>query len=127
MKVYIGVRSSRGPEVFVVDNAPQGITNKPLKHFEYHSPDGFEWGYAGPGPSDLALAILADHFKETPTREEIYKRANELRCLRYYHRLKWDYLMEFNREGFTLPEDILQAWIERKEKEDEQHGKKREP
>ncbi len=26
-----------------------------------HSPDGFNWGYAGSGPSQLALAILLDH------------------------------------------------------------------
>lgn len=27
-----------------------------------HSPDGFSWGYHGSGPSQLALAILVDHF-----------------------------------------------------------------
>ena len=26
-----------------------------------HSPDGFEWGYEGSGPAQLALAILADY------------------------------------------------------------------
>lgn len=26
-----------------------------------HSPTGFEWGYAGSGPAQLALAILAHH------------------------------------------------------------------
>ena len=26
-----------------------------------HSPSGFEWGYGGSGPAQLALAILADH------------------------------------------------------------------
>lgn len=26
-----------------------------------HSPDGFEWGYPGSGPAQLALAILLDH------------------------------------------------------------------
>lgn len=25
-----------------------------------HSPDGFEWGYGGSGPAQLALALLAD-------------------------------------------------------------------
>lgn len=27
-----------------------------------HSPDGFEWGYHGSGPAQLALAILVDFF-----------------------------------------------------------------
>jgi hypothetical protein len=26
-----------------------------------HSPTGFEWGYGGSGPAQLALAILADY------------------------------------------------------------------
>lgn len=26
----------------------------------YHSPDGFEWGFGGSGPGDLALNLLAD-------------------------------------------------------------------
>jgi hypothetical protein len=32
----------------------------------YHSPTGFETGYAGRGPADLALSILADHFDAAP-------------------------------------------------------------
>jgi len=27
-----------------------------------HSPDGFEWGYGGSGPAQLALAILIDYY-----------------------------------------------------------------
>lgn len=29
-----------------------------------HSPTGFAWGYLGSGPSQLALAILADYFDD---------------------------------------------------------------
>jgi len=31
-----------------------------------HSPTGFAWGYAGSGPAQLALAILADYFGAKP-------------------------------------------------------------
>ena len=31
-----------------------------------HSPTGFEWGYCGSGPAQLALALLADHLGEPP-------------------------------------------------------------
>jgi len=31
----------------------------PLPHLVRHSPDGYEYGYAGSGPADLALSILA--------------------------------------------------------------------
>ena len=31
---------------------------KPSQRAYNHSPDGFNWGYAGSGPAQLALAIL---------------------------------------------------------------------
>jgi len=37
------------------------VDGKPLKHIVHHSPNGFEWGYSGSGPADLALSILADY------------------------------------------------------------------
>lgn len=37
-----------------------------LPHVVLHSPSGFEWGYGGSGPSDLALSILADYLGEDP-------------------------------------------------------------
>lgn len=32
-----------------------------LPHLVRHSPTGFEWGYAGSGPADLARSIAGDH------------------------------------------------------------------
>lgn len=32
-----------------------------LAHHAKHSPDGFSWGYAGSGPTDLARCLLIDH------------------------------------------------------------------
>jgi len=37
-----------------------GNKELPLPHLVKHSPDGFEYGYSGSGPSDLARSILAD-------------------------------------------------------------------
>lgn len=37
-----------------------------LKQIVHHSPTGMSSGYAGSGPADLALTILADHFEEKP-------------------------------------------------------------
>jgi hypothetical protein len=36
-----------------------------LKHSVRHSPGGFQWGYEGSGPADLALSILTDFQKRT--------------------------------------------------------------
>ncbi|MDI6857213.1 MAG: DUF6166 domain-containing protein [Dehalococcoidia bacterium] len=74
MKVYSGKRvferesTTRGEPFVVVENvADDGPSDRrPLTHVPYHSPDGVEWGYAGSGPADLALAILADYFEEPP-------------------------------------------------------------
>lgn len=35
-------------------------TRRPLRHVCRHSPDGFEWGYGGSGPADLARSILVE-------------------------------------------------------------------
>jgi hypothetical protein len=32
----------------------------PLPHYKRHSPAGFEWGYSGSGPADLARCLIID-------------------------------------------------------------------
>jgi hypothetical protein len=56
-KEYRGQRTPQGTLV-MVDGRPLN----PRLDLYNHSPDGFEWGYSGSGPAQLALAILADHF-----------------------------------------------------------------
>jgi hypothetical protein len=34
--------------------------SEPLRHVVRHSPTGFEWGYGGSGPADLARCLLLD-------------------------------------------------------------------
>lgn len=55
MKVYRGERTPTGV-VVTVDGQPLD-PHRGLRDFRA---DGFEWGYEGSGPSQLALAILAD-------------------------------------------------------------------
>ena len=60
-----------------------------------HSPDGFEWGYSGSGPAQLALALLADHC------------GDDERALNWYHRFKWAVIAELpHREWILTSEDI---------------------
>jgi len=42
-----------------------------------HSPTGFNWGYGGSGPSQLALAMLADHL------------GNDEVAVRLHQKFKW--------------------------------------
>ena len=56
MKTYEGERSLSGALV-TVDGAPL----PPRLDLHSFNRTGFEWTYAGPGPQQLALALLADH------------------------------------------------------------------
>jgi hypothetical protein len=38
-----------------------------------HSPSGFEWGYGGSGPAQLALALLADALGDVELAQEHYQ------------------------------------------------------
>lgn len=38
-----------------------------------HSPTGFEWGYGGSGPAQLALAILADAIGDDDLARSLYQ------------------------------------------------------
>jgi len=55
VKRYEGRRTTQDVEV-TVDGQPLN----PRLDLWTHSPTGFEWGYPGSGPAQLALALLAD-------------------------------------------------------------------
>lgn len=38
-----------------------------------HSPDGFNWGYGGSGPAQLALAICLHYFLDESKSLEVYQ------------------------------------------------------
>ena len=59
MKTYEGERTLRGAKVTV-----DGIQLRPRTDLRCFNKTGFEWTYAGPGPRQLALALLADHFAD---------------------------------------------------------------
>ncbi len=60
----------------------------PVRHIPVHSPTGFEIGYGGSGPSDLALAILAD-WTGDPVAEV---HAGRGRAAEHYQQFKWVFL-----------------------------------
>jgi len=64
-----------------------------------HSPDGFEWGYGGSGPADLALNILALFTDEANAR-------------RLYQQFKRDFIAKIPREGGVIRREDIIAWLE---------------
>ena len=60
MKTYIGIGQQDGTLSVSVNGQP---LNQRLDLWN-HSPTGFECGYSGSGPAQLALALLADHLND---------------------------------------------------------------
>src|SRR5438552_2755363 len=64
MKIYRGIIMPGGARRIEVEDSRVGSFATFLldsrADLANHSPDGFEWGYAGSGPAQTALALLAD-------------------------------------------------------------------
>ncbi len=123
MKVYSGTRvfdpdsTTRGAASVVVANvADDGPSDcRPLTHVPYHSPDGFEWGYAGSGPADLALAILADYFEEPP--EFVLAALHSMwtprsKAAALHQSFKEGFVATEHQDEWQLPGDEIEAWLQ---------------
>jgi hypothetical protein len=59
-RVYAGRRGSNGEAIVrIIERGDARALPLRLDLFN-HSPTGFEWGYGGSGPAQLALALIAD-------------------------------------------------------------------
>jgi hypothetical protein len=94
MKTYSGIRTESGCAVTVTDgDSCRGLD--PRFDLRTHSPTGFEWGYGGSGPAQLALALAADVLGEDEA------------ALGVYQRLKFRVVGRLPAEGWTLTADEL--------------------
>lgn len=73
MKTYSGIRTKNGCAVTVTDGDRRRKLD-PRFDLRRHSPDGFEWGYGGSGPAQLALALAADVLGDDEAALDIYQR-----------------------------------------------------
>lgn len=86
MSTYTGLRSAHGDVTVQVDELPLPSRTD----VRNHSPTGFEWGYGGSGPAQLALAVLADHC------------GDESRALQHYQQFKQRVIAELRGDSWTL-------------------------
>jgi hypothetical protein len=70
----------------------------------YHSPTGFEWGYGGSGPADLALNILVFYVG----MEKAWK---------LHQHFKWDFIAVMPKEGGVIKKKDIERWLAAKEAE----------
>jgi hypothetical protein len=129
---YVGIRRSDGRAVVVVeemdlreirvgeageiiDSGIAGmVSHKYLdpgtsQHLCNHSPDGFEWGYHGSGPAQLALAILLDAIRRGPSPWE--EKMAERVVLQSYQAFKSHVICRFPKEGFRLPLSVVRLFL----------------
>lgn len=106
--VYHGHREhSGGPNTVIrIDPATGPVALDPRLDIRNHSPTGFEWGYGGSGPAQLALALCVDALD-----------GEEPRARRIYQHVKWTLVAHFDREDWTVTRDEIRALIERIEAE----------
>lgn len=95
MKTYEGRRSPLGLEVTV-----NGQPLDPRFDLWEHSPTGFEWGYGGSGPAQLALALLADHL------------GDDERAVALHQEFKWAVVFKLSRPTWTLTSDQIEHAVQ---------------
>jgi hypothetical protein len=87
-----------GDVVLKRDANGTAITNVP-RLVTRHSPTGFEWGYGGSGPADLALNILLAYGMPAESAD------------RTYHDFKREVVAGVHREGGVIAEALIRGWI----------------
>ena len=86
---------------YVVIVTVNGRRLNPRHDLWNHSPDGFEWGYGGSGPAQLALAILADHCN------------NDEQALNFYQRFKWTAVARFPHRSWLLTSEQIDQLLQK--------------
>jgi len=100
MIIYKGKRTNEGvgPQIVLRNGSP--LSPKASLKLYPHSPDGFNWGYGGSGPAQLALALLYNvtHDKNS--------------ALHNYQAFKWDHVSRWHHNWQITDQEIL-AWLGR--------------
>lgn len=104
--VYRGVRPPHGDPVVVT------VNGKPLDPMlslsvRNHSPTGFEWGYGGSGPAQLALAILLDFYGNGRMMTRSGRRIAET----FYMGFKFGVVAGWQSDGWQITGAEIERWM----------------
>ena len=95
--IFEGKRSKLGVLVF---HNKEPLSPKESQKLINHSPTGFEWGYSGSGPAQLALSILLSH-----TKDKEYSMSN-------YQKFKRDFISKIRSPEWKISEKEMDSWIQ---------------
>jgi len=105
--VYIGrPRNLAVEDGFACVQRNDGVYLKTRLNTIDHSPAGFSWGYAGSGPSQLAVALLWDTLED-----RVSKGAAKQFAIRYYMRFKFEVLCWIPYKSFELSQEYIWQWL----------------
>lgn len=104
-RIYMGNRGDRvGPgTVLAADPGAAVVDLDPRHDLRNHSPNGFQWGYGGSGPAQLALALLADALND------------DARALRHYQTFKAARIASITGDTWEMTVGGILAEVERYE------------
>jgi hypothetical protein len=95
MKRYEGKRANSQTVVTV-----NGQPLNPRFDLWNHSPTGFEWGYGGSGPAQLALAILADALD------------NDAAACRWHQEFKFTVVAGLPEQSWSLTDNEIRRTVQ---------------
>lgn len=100
MITYKGKRTNKGVGSQIVLRNGRPLSPRASLKLYPHSPDGFNWGYGGSGPAQLALALLynATHDKNL--------------ALHNYQAFKWGHVSRWGDSWQITDQEIL-GWLRR--------------
>ena len=98
-QAFMGYRYASGPVVLYEDFDGAEHTLPLCLEVDNHSPTGFEWGYAGSGPHQLALAILCG-VTDAATAERLHGRF----CA--------DFIARITDKKWSFPAERVRGWVQ---------------
>lgn len=119
--VYRGARVGiGGGEVAITRQEDGGVAQPFRQSVVWHSPAGFEWGYGGSGPADLALNLLVDALGEDPAAVERYFRGGgdpestwAPRSVPLHQAFKAQHIAPLPRnEPWSITQEAIVRWVE---------------
>lgn len=96
-KQYRGFRDKGDEPVVMADDEP--LTPDASQNLQKLSNYGFEWGFDGVGPAQLALALLLDATGSEPLARRLYMK------------FKRDHVCRFAKRTWLITQDEIVTWV----------------